>query len=58
MSMQRLPTFFDLDTLGLEEVPEPEDLLLQLSDELRVAVLVHDGFANDLLGSEYIKNVK
>jgi len=44
-------TFFDLDALGLEEVPEPADLVLELPDELGVAVLVHHRLAHDLLGS-------
>ena len=42
-------TFLDLDALGLEEVPQLVDLLLQLADELRVGVLVHHRLADDLL---------
>ena len=45
-------TFLDLDALRLEKVSEPADLLLELSDELGVAVLVHDGLAHDLLRSK------
>jgi hypothetical protein len=50
-------TFFDLDALGLEQVPEPADLVLELPDELGVAVLVHHRLAHDLLGSAHAKNV-
>ena len=46
------PTFLDLDALRLEEVAQPADLLLQLADQLGVAVLVHDGLAYDLLSSK------
>ena len=42
-------TFLDLDALGLEEVPQLVDLLLQLADQLRVGVLVHHRLADDLL---------
>ena len=42
-------TFLHLDPLGLEEVPQLVDLLLQLPDELGVGVLVHHGLADDLL---------
>jgi hypothetical protein len=48
-------TFFYLDALGLEEVPEPADLVLELPDELGVAVLVHHRLAHDLLGSAHKK---
>ena len=44
-----LLTFLHLDPLGLEEVPQLVDLLLQLPDELGVGVLVHHGLADDLL---------
>ena len=46
------PTFLDLDALRLEEMAQPADLLLELADQLRVAVLVHDGLAYDLLSSK------
>ena len=45
-----LPTFLHLDALGLEEVPQSADLLLELPDQLGVAVLVDHGLADDRLG--------
>ena len=44
-------TFFHHDSLGLQEISQPSYFLLQLSDQLRVAVLVHDRLAHDLLRS-------
>ena len=44
-------TFLDLDALGLEEVPQLVDLLLELADEFPVGVLVDHGLAHDLLGA-------
>lgn len=37
-------------TLGVEQVPQPRHLVLQLSDQLVVGVLVDDSVAADLLG--------
>jgi hypothetical protein len=44
-------TFFDLDAFVLQQFPELLNLLLEFSDELRVGILIDDGFADNLLGS-------
>ena len=46
-------TFLDLDALCLEKMPEPADLLLQLSYQLGVAVLVHNSLADNLFRSKF-----
>lgn len=38
------------EALGVQQVPQPGHLVLQLSDQLVVGVLVDDGVAADLLG--------
>lgn len=38
------------ETLGVQQVPQPRHLILQLADQLVVGVLVDDGVTADLLG--------
>ena len=44
-------TFFHHDSLGLQKISQSSDFLLQLSDQLGIAVLVHHRLAHNLLRS-------
>ena len=45
-------TFLHFYAFSLQQVSEPTDLLLQLSDQLSVTVLVDHSFADNLLRPE------
>ena len=47
-----IPTFFHHDPFSFKKMSETEDFFFEFPDKLGVTVLVHDGFAHNLLGSE------
>ena len=45
-------TFLHLNTLSLQQVSQPADFILQLSDQLGVRIFINNSLAHDLLGPE------
>lgn len=48
--MQALTVSDVAKTLGIQQVPQPGHLILQLTDQLVIGVLIDDSIAADLLG--------
>ncbi len=44
-------TFFHFNAFHLEQIPESEDLLLELPDQFGIGILVDNSLADNLFGS-------